>query len=204
MKGKKNMLNTKTVVDQMLGKNMVDQLVTVLSENVSDFSMSRAQYLETMGMLQAELGDAADPSVQEEMYAIEKQTASQLLFSAYLGIKANLDNFIDPIAKNFLDVDYEVFLREKAARRLPEYESAKNTKDRFYAQLSPAQKKKYEAVIAYTSHLETAGPKLAHYYGYLLGNELLPRVIPGYYPDSVQTARYTAMIQAYLGLRHIS
>ena len=199
MKGKKNMLNTKTVVDQMLGKNMVDRLVTILSENVSDFSMSKKQYLETMDILYAELGDAAVPSVQEEMEAIEKQTASQLLFSAYLGIKANLDNFIDPIARNFLDVDYDVYLREKAARRLPEYESAKNTRDRFYAQLSPAQRKKYDAVIAYTSHLETAGPKLAHYYGYLLGNELLPRVIPGYYPDSIQTARYTAMIQAYFG-----
>jgi hypothetical protein len=199
MKGKKNMLNMKTVVNQILGKNMVDQLVAVLSENVSGFSMAQKQYLETMNILQAELGDAAVPSVQEEMEAVEKQTASQLLFSAYLGIKANLDNFTDPVARNFLDVDYDVYLREKAARRLPEYESAKNTRDRFYAQLSPTQRKKYEAVIAYTSHLETAGPKLAHYYGYLLGNELLPRVIPGYYPDSIQTARYTAMIQAYFG-----
>ena len=193
------MLNMKTVVNQILGKNMVDQLVAVLSENVSGFSMAQKQYLETMNILQAELGDAAVPSVQEEMEAVEKQTASQLLFSAYLGIKANLDNFTDPVARNFLDVDYDVYLREKAARRLPEYESAKNTRDRFYAQLSPTQRKKYEAVIAYTSHLETAGPKLAHYYGYLLGNELLPRVIPGYYPDSIQTARYTAMIQAYFG-----
>ena len=157
-----------------------------------------------MGMLQAELGDAAVPSVQEEMDAIEKQFSSNLLFSAYLGIKANLDNFKDPVARNFLDVDYDVYLREKAARRLPEYESAKIMRDRFYAQLSPAQRKKYEAVIVYTSHLETAGPKLAHYYGYLLGNELLPRVIPGYYPDSIQTARYTTMIKSYLGLRHIS
>ena len=193
------MLNMKTVVNQILEKNMVDELVAILSENVSGFSMAQKQYLETMNILQAELGDAAVPSVQEEMEAVEKQTASQLLFSAYLGIKANLDNFINPIVKNFLDVDYDVYLREKAARRLPEYESAKNTRDRFYAQLSPTQRKKYEAVIAYTSHLETAGPKLAHYYGYLLGNELLPRVIPGYYPDSVQTARYTAMIQAYFG-----
>ena len=68
-------------------------------------------------------------------------------FSACFGIKANLDNFTDPVARNFLDVDY---------------------------------------------------------YGYLLGNELLPRVIPGCYPDSMQTARYTAMIKSYLGLRHIS
>ena len=80
------------------------------------------------------------------MEAAEKQAASQLLFSACFGIKANLDNFTNPVARNFLDVDY---------------------------------------------------------YGYLLGNELLPRVIPGYYPDSMQTARYTAMIKSYLGLRHI-
>ena len=43
MKGKKNMLNMKTIVNQMLEKNMVDQLVNVLSDNISDFSMSKAQ-----------------------------------------------------------------------------------------------------------------------------------------------------------------
>ena len=199
MKGKKNMFTEKIVLDSLMGKSIVDAITTAMAEDLQDFAEDRKQYLDTMHVLQTELGNDVSPTVQQEMDAIEKQFSSNLLFSAYLGIKANLDNFIDPIAKNFLDVDYDVYLREKAARRLPEYESAKNTRDRFYAQLSPAQKKKYEAVIAYTSHLETAGPKLAHYYGYLLGNELLPRVIPGYYPDSIQTARYTAMIQAYFG-----
>lgn len=196
------MFNMKTVVNQILGKGMVDELLAILSKKVPDFPKSQNQYLETMAMLQAELGDAASPSVQEEMEAVEKQATSLLLFSAYLGIKANLDNFINPIARSFLDVDYDVYLREKAARRFPEYESAQNTRDQFCAQLSPAQRKKYETVIEYTSHLETVGQKLAHYYGYILGNELLPRIIPGYYADTLQTARYTVMIEEYLGLRH--
>lgn len=193
------MLNVKTFMNQMLGKGMVDELVAVLSENIQDFPQSQKQYLETMDALQAELGDTASPTVQEEMEAVEKQTASNLLFSAYLGIKANLNNFINPIGQSFLDVDFDVYLREKIARRLPEYESAQDTMDRFYDQLSPAQRKKYEAVISYTTYLETTGPKLAHYYGYLLGNELLPRLIPGYYADTIQTARYTAMIKEYFG-----
>ena len=65
--------------------------------------------------------------------------------------------------------------------------------------LTEKQKETYEAVNTYTSHLETVGPKLAHYYGYLLGNELLPWVIPGYHADSVLTIRYTDMLRQYFG-----
>ena len=63
MKGLINMLNTKTVVNQLLGKCMVDELVTVLSENFPDFSQLRKQYLEMMRVLQKELGDVASPTV---------------------------------------------------------------------------------------------------------------------------------------------
>ena len=38
----------------------------------------------------------------------------------------------------------------------------------------------FEDIVVYI-YLETVVPKLAHYYGYLLGNELLPCIIPGYH-----------------------
>ena len=137
--------------------------------------------------------------VADEINAIEQQCVSDLLFSGFLGIKANLDNFKNPIARNFLDVDFEVYLREEVAHRLPEYEQAQKSREQFYSQLSSAQREIYEDVRTYTCHLETIGPKLAHYLGYLLGNELLPRIIPGYCADSVLTIQYGAVLGKYMG-----
>lgn len=189
------MLTTQTILEQLTGSRIVEALITVMEKKFEDFAVDRQRYIAAMDMLRKELGDAAE----DEMNAIERQSASDLLFSGLLGIKANLDNFINPIARNFLDVDSEVYLREETAHRLPEYESAQEVRCRFYALLSPAQRKTYEDVTTYTSHLETVGPKLAHYYGYLLGNELLPRVVPGYHADAVQTNRYTAKLKEYFG-----
>ena len=49
--------------------------------------------------------------------------------------------------------------------------------------------------------MECAGNKLAHYYGYLMGNELLANCIPGYHPDMVLDIKYTHMIEDYFGKR---
>ena len=103
------------------------------------------------------------------------------------------------MARNFLDVDFEVYLREETAYRLPEYVDAQKNRERFYSQLTSAQREIYEDVSTYTSHLETLGPKLAHYFGYLLGNELLPRTVPGYHVDSVLTIKYNTLLAKYMG-----
>lgn len=193
------MITMQAVLNQLTGKGIVDALVTVMAENFEDFAEDQKRYLDTMGALQEELADGGLPSVKDEMEAIERQIASDLFFSGLLGIKANLDNFIDPIARNFLQVDPETYLREDTAHRLPEYVHAAQTRERFYALLSPRQKEQYAHVITYVCHLQTVGPKLAHYYGYVLGNHLLPRVVPGYHPDAVQTAQYGARMDKFLG-----
>lgn len=191
------MLTMQTILEQLTGRHIVEAFVQQMAEKSEGFAADRQRYIDAMDVLQKELGDA----VLEERDAIERQLASDLLFSGFLGLKANLNNFIDPIARNFLDVDFDVYLREEMAHRLPEYERAEKSRDRFYSLLSPVQQKIYEDVLTYTSYLETVGPKLAHYYGYLLGNELLPRIVPGYHKDSILTARYTTMLENYFGIR---
>ena len=164
-------------------------------EEDEEFSADYQRYIVAMKILREELGD----SVTDEIDAIEQQCVSDLLFSGFLGLKANLDNFKNPVARNFLDVDFEVYLREDIAHRLPEYEQAQKNREQFYSQLTSAQREIYEDVSTYTCHLETIGPKLAHYLGYLLGNELLPRIIPGYCVDSVLTIQYGDVLGKYMG-----
>lgn len=194
------MITLRSVLDQMTGSQIVEALKTHLAENFEDFAQSQQKYINAITALQESLGDSAVISPEEEMKAIEQQAASHLLFSGLLGFKANWGHFKDPVARTFLEVDSEVYLREDMAHMLPDYVSAQETRSRFYAQLSPVQQKLYEDVNTYACYLETAGPKLAHYYGYMLGNELLQRVIPGYHPDHILTRKYTAMLESYFGV----
>ena len=189
------MLSTERIMEKLTGHHMVDTFVQWMVQEHEDFAEEYQQYLSAMRTLPREIGASAN----DEMDAIEQQCASNLIFSCLLGLKANLDNFIDPVARNFLDVDFEVYLREETAHRLPEYERAQKIRDRFYSQLTSVQKETYADVITYTCHLETVGPKLAHYFGYLLGNQLLPRVIPSYHSDMVLTIKYNSMLEDYFG-----
>ena len=120
------MLTMQTILEQLTGRHIVEAFVQQMAEKSEGFAADRQRYIDAMDVLQKELGDA----VLEERDAIERQLASDLLLSGFLGLKANLNNFIDPIARNFLDVDFDVYLREETAHRLPEYERAEKSRDR--------------------------------------------------------------------------
>ena len=190
-----------SIMNLLTGEEIYEALIAKMCTMSADFSEDYERYKTAFIRLKEDFAPELMPSIEEEMDAIQKQTCSNLLFSGFLGIKANLDNFIDPIARNFLDVDFETFLREDIAQALPEYEKSQQVHDRFYTHLSPTQKETYEAVTSFVNYLETVGPKLAHYYGYLLGNELLPRIVLGYRPDIVQTIQYRIRLEKFFGQR---
>lgn len=189
------MLSKKAIWEQLTGEHITEVFVGLMEDMFRDFSQVRRGYLAAMEELAKTQGDLC----QTEMDAIDRQLRSFVMFSGMLGLKANLDHYIDPIARSFLDVDAEVYLREETAHRLPGYENAQQVRDEFFARLSPEERKIYDAVMEYSCYLETVAPKLAHYYGYILGNELLPQVIPGYHSDALQTAQYEAMLWQYWG-----
>lgn len=193
------MITTQNVLEQLTGRQIVRELECCLEENFESFAAARERYIKAAEQLRNEMGAPASPSVDELMNAIDRQTASNLLFSGFLGLKSNMDHFIDPMARTVLDVDFPVFLREETAMRLPEYVKAQETIDAFFALLAPSQKELWEDIAEYISYLETMGPKLAHYCGYILGNHILPKLVPGYYPDEVLTMHYSAMLEQYLG-----
>ena len=193
-------MSENTIFEKISYKEMVAILVDAMAANSEEFIADQTRFDETISFLEADLGQHTSPSVADLVDAIDQQIGSTLLFSCFLGIKANLDHFIDPIGRIFLDVDPEIYLRENIVRQLPDYQHAQHVFEQFYVTLSPAQKEKYEEdITTYISHLETVGPKLAHYYGYLFGNELFPHVIPGYVVDAQLTLQYRYMLEAYYG-----
>lgn len=176
------MIDVKTIMGQLTGQALTNSLIEFLDQHCEGFPEIREKFQEAI--VQTETGDRlAD--------AIAAQAASDLLFSAALGLKANLDHFRDPIARTFLEVDPEIYLRESVAHSLPQYIEAQKVRNTVETN---------DDIIGYTTYLETFGPKLAHYFGHLLGDELLPRIVPGYQPDPLLTIRYRDWVRTYMGM----
>lgn len=194
------MLSVNKFFEKVSYKEIVASLVEVMAENFEDFAEDQARFQETITWFGNELKNEISPSVTDIVDAIEQQIGSIVVFSYFLGLKANWDHFIDPIGRTFLDVDAETYLREDMAKQLPDYQNAQRMQEQFYAVLTLTQQDQYEDIITYICHLETVGPKLAHYYGYMLGNQLFPRIIPGYGEDTPFTFQYRNMLENYLGI----
>ena len=101
-------------------EKMMIELISFMNKYTEGFLESRKNYIECINWLKVELGDTAVVSVEEFDTAIHDAICSDLKYSAYLGFKANLDYFNNPVANNFLKVDFEDYLREGTAHRLPE------------------------------------------------------------------------------------
>jgi hypothetical protein len=186
------------MMELLTGRESVDSFVESLISTSKDFAEDHRLFEEAIEYFKRVLSKDATPSVDELCDAIRRQITSQMIFAGYLGFHANADHFLNPIARTFMDVEPEVYLRERVARTLPEYASAQGVIDRFREQLPPEAQEMFERVAVYIAHLETVVPKIAHYEGFLLGNELLYYVLPGYHSDVLLTVRYCEMINEHL------
>ena len=191
---------TENVLFRKFGyREMVESLEAVMAEKFEDFPQEQMRFHQALSALENQEKEDS-PSAQEAAEAIYRQIGSGLLFSFFLGLKANYDHFTDPTASTFLDEDAEVYLQEEVARQLPDYQSAQPVKRRFYVALSSKGQELYKDIIAYISYLETVGPKLAHYYGYTTGNQLFQYIVPNYCPDAHLAEQYKNMLENYFGV----
>lgn len=185
-----------TILNQLDKNKIMESLIYIIEENFEDFPQIHHKCLEAMDSLQASLDEA---TIQKEKDAICQQISSVALFSAVLGIQANYQYFANSVSGYFLNTDPEVYLRENIAHSLPDYTAAQQARNCFYDSLTPPQRKIYHSITEYVCYLETVVPKLAHYWGYLLGNELFPRIVPGYQPNMAFTIQYCIRFESFFG-----
>ena len=191
-------MKTERILELLTGKEGAETLVEKLVAASEDFAEDHQQFEAAIDYFRATLSGDVSISVDDLIDAISRQITSQILYSGHLGFQANVDHFINPVARTFIEADPEVYLRERVAKAMPVYADAQAVIDQFYAQLLPEQKEQHECVRAYIAHLDTVVPKIAHYEGFLLGNELLRYVIPYFQPDLRLTLRYLWMLREYL------
>lgn len=181
-----------TIMECLAGRGTMDLLMDMLEEKSADFAADRQRCADAVKNLQ---GIMTEPSVDDVMDVIYAQTSVRFLAAFCLGLKDNLNHFADPVARTFIEVEKEIYLRTGMIGGLPEYLNAQTVRRQFVDKLSEGQRKIYEDVVLFAVHLEAAIPKLAHYYGYLLGNELYSRIVPGYYPDVYLTMQYQKKLE---------
>lgn len=195
------MISKNQFMNSLIGKPVVDAVVQTLYNQSDDFPAIYEAFLAAVEKMHEVLGPDAKHEIRKYVTAIEQMAASNLYFAGMQGLKMNYDHFVNPMAPNctWPQVDYDDYLRPHMADQLPLYETAYRFKEKFEKQLPEELKEAEEAVCSYETALECSGMKLAHYYGYLMGNELLYNSVPGYHPDMVLDIKYTHMLEKYFG-----
>lgn len=194
------MMHKWKVIDNLLGKDTVEALIDTLNNQVSDFPDIHSRFQAAMKQLHETYGPEAKHDIDQYVEAVVQKCSALLFYTGVQGLKMNYDHFLNPIAPTCVwpQVDFDDFLRTELAYSMPLYESASRFICAFPMQIPNDV---FEAVSDYESTLEVYGMKLAHYNGYLIGNDLLKHCVPGYRPDNLLTDRYRYMLEAYFGCK---
>jgi len=187
------------IKDLMVGKTVITNLADLLRTNDAAFAESEKKYLAAVERLRSELPGDFSPSLDEYLTACETDVISVVAYAGYLGFRVNLENFHHPIGIDFVRLDTIDYLKEHLfGHFLINYHNAQ-VHDAFHKSLPEAFQGLEDDIRDYFIHLECAGPKLAHYAGYIIGNHILPWVEPGYREDYCQTMAFAAETEKYMG-----
>lgn len=166
------------------GSQLLQQLKSTLAQYAADYAEEARQY------------EQAKDSLPDSTYpdALETQFAAKLLYITYQGLCWNLDCFQQPVNKLRINTDYEDLHQEQQLSHLPEIIRLEKVLHAAYEDFSPAQREAAAQIGDYYAYLETFGFKIVHYWGFALGNRVLPMLVPGFFPDICFAAQYAHMV----------
>lgn len=198
------MYTVKSVMTQFTDPQVVLKNVgDILREIDPEFAQEEQQYNAAVATLREAIGDSISPSATEYIAAKEQEICEKLIYVAWLGFQQNLECFQNPVNTMFLKMDYEDFHREQRMHTLPGVKKAMKTINAFHEVMLTLPEEKQnltDGISEFMCYLETTGYKLAHYFGFILADEFLPYVIPGYCRDSCTTLLYERDLHEYLQL----
>ena len=84
----------------LTGRDFLQDMTKLLTEQEEDFRDTRSRFLDAVDWLKAELGADRADTVDEVVFAIHLRISTQLVFSAFLGLKMNWEHFLNPMAPN--------------------------------------------------------------------------------------------------------
>lgn len=189
------MITAQDVLSNLFSVSIFTDLSNWLLEKDFDFPPVQAAYQDAAKLLVNQLGKEAEAFLSAQ----DQQIISDLRYCTYLGFQANLANFRCPGGNHFIAQGSDHFLREHIMFSLPGHVSYDRTITAFQTKHEQSTELQLDAIQNYYIYLETVGPKLAHYWGYVFANQFLPLVEPGYVCDGAQTSIYTMELSRELG-----
>ena len=179
----------------LFGQDVESMVCHGLRKCMKDFHQIEADYKKAQENIIQQLGEEAQWLCQ----SVSNQVCAVLLFAGVQGLRMNCDHFRNPLMPDctWPQLDYDNCVRIEQVYEMPEYRKAKSVQEKYWQKITVADSAVEDAIREYQSTMETAGIKLAHYYGYLFGNEILPYCLPGYCADPVLTLRYKHILGDY-------
>lgn len=198
----KRMIIMKTldaIMYHIAGHGVIEALADVLRENDPEFVESEKKYLDAVEALRRELPVDMQPTLEEYLSAHEKDIISRVAYAGYLGYRVNIDNFHHPVMIDFVHLDTIDYIKDHTIGHFPVNDSAAEVCDAFFRAMPEGLKAHHDAIEDYFIHMECSGPKLAHYAGYIIANNILPWVEPGYREDWSQTNQFREEMIRFMG-----
>ena len=128
-------MNTR-VMNILNAREMVTVMTAYIESISKDFAPCKEEFEQSIHILRREVGDE---KVDKLLDAIDRRCEADLIFCGSLGYQANLKNFRDPIARTFMDVDFEEYLRVEVLQNMPQRDRAENEIQEFYQSLTEQQ-----------------------------------------------------------------
>lgn len=187
------------IMYHMTGHGLIEALAKTLRENDNTFVESEKGYTQAVTALREQLPADFTPSLDEYITASERDIISRVAYAGYLGYRVNIENFHHPVKVSFLHEDTIDYVKDHIIGHFPVYYEAARIRESFLKSLPEAMQAYEDAMSDYFIHMECSGPKLAHYAGYIIANNLLPWVEPGYRADWFQSDRFRVQVKEYMG-----
>lgn len=188
-------------MDDLTGRGNVYALIRTLHNQKTGFADTYKEYLDTLDKYKEILGAETERKIKKLTVAIDMECGAELFWVGLQGLKMNYQHFIDPFAPNCTSSDFKYayadFPRIELYCGLPMYNAAGKYIRQFRESIPDEYEDVWNGILDYQVALEFDGMKLAHYYGYLAGNELLRHLVPGYVPDVVLTDKYTELVESW-------
>ena len=178
-----------------------DFMLDFLKNNIEDFRACENEFDISMSNLKNSLSQEKAEELTELISLMYRKVIAGIKYELMLGIKANYDYYNAPATGNFLESDMGIYTKEKTLNMLPTCVEAQRNIIRLNKRLEIEDGEFYDGIREYFIYLETVCPKLAHYFGYIMANDLFTEIVPGYAPSIEHTGRYTFLLEEYFGCK---
>ena len=183
----------------LVGKTVLKELADVLRAKDEAFGPAEERYHSAVQTLRQTLSPEETSCLEDYLSACETDVIAAVAYAGYLGYRVNLEHFRHPIGIDFVHLDTIDYLKGHLFGHHPRSYQCQQAREAFWEALPEAHRQLDEDIQDYFTHLECAGPKLAHYAGYVIANQLLPWVEPGYRADEIQTRAFAQETERYMG-----